>query len=150
VAAGWKNDVLQTWMARTIQSWPAARSLAKDADAFHNPAGHALSSALPVLLASIVDDAKPHEVTSHLDRVVRIGAVQNATPAETIAFLFLLKPILREHGTENARAAEDRIDSLALQAFDLFMRCREEIYRIKAAEARRSSYVQERIGARRP
>ena len=42
-------------------------------------------------------------------------------------------------------AMHRRIDELALLAFDLFMKCREEIYEIKAREAQRKVYVLERI-----
>jgi len=43
---------------------------------------------------------------------------------------------------------QKRIDELALCAFDLFMKCREEIYEIKAREAQRKVYVLERLRQR--
>jgi hypothetical protein len=82
-----------------------------------------------------------------LESLVRIGAVQDGTPAQSLAFLFRLKPILREQlDGEASRAMEDRIDSLALLAFDLFTRAREEARRLQADEVRRQSYVQRRAG----
>ena len=45
-------------------------------------------------------------------------------------------------------AVQRRIDELALLAFDLFMKCREEIYEIKAREAQRKVYVLERLSQR--
>jgi hypothetical protein len=47
------------------------------------------------------------------------------------------------------RDVQKRIDQTALLAFDLFMKCREEIYEIKARERQREGFVWERISQRR-
>jgi hypothetical protein len=64
-----------------------------------------------------------------------------------------LKGILREAlgvegrgspGAESLASLEGRIDEMALLAFDLYMRCREQLYRIRAGEARRRASLQQR------
>jgi len=44
---------------------------------------------------------------------------------------------------------EARIDEMALLAFDVFMRCREQLYEIKVNEARRSVSVLDRVQERK-
>jgi len=45
-------------------------------------------------------------------------------------------------------ALDGRIDEVALLAFDLFMRCREQMFTIKADEARRRTSLLERMQER--
>lgn len=156
-----KNAILEAWLARTLQAYPehTSRFLGRERDPFRNPVGHTLREAFPVLLDAVLGGADSVRLTAGLDRIVRIRAVQDFTAGQAVAFVFLLKPVLREAlhfplhpplsqlGEEdtgegaNPRDAlailESRIDELALLAFDLFMRCRERIYEIKANEARR-------------
>ena len=47
--------------------------------------------------------------------------------------------------SEGEWSVQKRIDELALLAFDLFMQCREDIFEIKAREARRQTFVAERM-----
>ena len=54
---------------------------------------------------------------------------EDFTAAQAVAFVFLLKRILRDP------ARDERIDALALRAFDLYMQCREKIWEIKAKQA---------------
>jgi hypothetical protein len=165
-----KSAILGEWLARTIQAYPehSARFLLHDKDPFRNPVGSTLKAAFPVLLDALLDGTDLAAVGPALDGVVRIRAVQDFTASQAVAFLFLLKPLLREAlsrpphpplspraGGEDApprgypvpgggvaavevlAAVEGRIDQMALHAFDLFMRCREQVYEIKANEARR-------------
>jgi hypothetical protein len=93
-------------------------------------------------------------ITSVLDGIVRIRAVQDFTAGQAMAFLFVLKKVVREALQDEIQscpdgdglaAVEGRIDEMALLAFDLFMKCRERIYEIKANEAKRRIYVLERM-----
>jgi hypothetical protein len=81
-----------------------------------------------------------------LDGIVRIRAVQDFTAGQAVAFIFLLKRVIREElkgevrvqpGGDGLAAVEERIDEMALLAFDLFMKCRERIYEIRVNEAKR-------------
>jgi hypothetical protein len=60
-----------------------------------------------------------------------------------VGFVFALKEAGRGAvGATDAaawRAWEDRIDALALAAFEVYARCREEVWRLKADQARRLS-----------
>ena len=78
--------------------------------------------------------------------MIRIRAVQDLSPAEAVGFVFDLKPIVRKIlGPEPAPAAKDeidleeKIDRLALAAFDVYMKCREQMWSIRAREIRHQS-----------
>lgn len=84
------------------------------------------------------------KVSSVLDSIIRIRAVQDVTPSQALAFVFRLKKVLREEeGTAPSGeidALESRIDAIALISFDLFMKCREKIYDLKANELRNMTF----------
>ena len=64
--------------------------------------------------------------------------------------MFLLKRAIREQlDTPSGRdavadelpAIESRIDELALQAFDVYVQCREKIYQLRIDELKRQTYM---------
>lgn len=126
-----REAVLAEWLKRTLSAYPAATSrfLAREKDPFRNPVGQAFRDALPLLLDAVLDGKPGPRVDAALDDVMRIRAVQEFTASQAVAFLFLLKPIVRDP------AANERIDVLALRAFDLYMQCREKIWEIQARQA---------------
>ena len=156
-----REAIVQEWLARTLQSYPehTARFLGREKDRFRNPVGHTLKEALPALFDALLGGMGAAKVAPLLDGIVRIRAVQDFTAAQAVAFVFLLKRVVRgELGNEvqgglageELEALEARIDEMALLAFDLFMTCRERIYQIRADEAKRRVYLQERMGGVKP
>ena len=88
---------------------------------------------------------------------MRIRAVQDLSPSEGIGFVFLLKQAIGEtlqgsdtnlNGGSGLTELHQRIDRLALEAFDLFVHCRETIYDLRVREIRsRTSTLIERLVA---
>jgi len=84
-----------------------------------------------------------------LDDLVRLRAVQDFTPAQALAFLFSLKKIIRDELREANHDApheelfefEARIDRLALSAFEIYARCREQLFEIRMNQMRRDNHV---------
>jgi hypothetical protein len=156
-----KRAIVQAWLARTLQTYPehTSRFLGRERDRFRNPVGHTFQEVLPALFDALVGDMDVARVAPLLDALVRIRAVQDFTPGQGVAFLFLLKAVVRDElggatqgGAEAGALAalEGRIDDMALLAFDLFMKCRERIYQIRADEAKRRVYLPERMDGKRP
>lgn len=96
--AGRKDAIVQEWLARALQSYPehTGRFLARERDPFRNPVGHTLKAALPALFDQVVGDLDCDRVSSILDDILRIRAVQDFSAGQAVAFLFLLKPVVRE------------------------------------------------------
>jgi len=153
VLAEHKRVFLEKWLEQTVATYPdqTFRFLHGEKDRFRNPVGHTLREGLTTLLDEIMGEMDLTRIKPALDSIVRVRAVQDFTPSQAIGFVYLLREIVaeaREGGSSSA--IQRRIDELALLAFDLFMKCREEIYAIKAREAQRKVYVLERICQRAP
>lgn len=134
-----RQTILDAWLANVDQ--PSAPS-----DPFRNPVGHAIRDVLPALLDVVLGCVPVLEVRAPLERLMRIRAVQDCTPAQAVAFLFALKPLLRDRMGLDA-AMEDRIDRLALLAFDQYLRCREEAHVVQLRELHRRAQWNERLQA---
>lgn len=174
---GRKGDVLSQWLARTLHTYPehTSRFLHREQDRFHNPVGHTFKAALAALFDELLGGMNAGRITDVLDGIVRIRAVQDFTPSQAIGFLFLLKGIFRDalhsppdpplaprprstrgedegeggSGPDPLTDLEDRIDEMALLAFDVYMRCRERLYEVRANEARRRLSLLVRMHERR-
>jgi len=146
--------ILEQWITRTIASYPglAVSFLASEKDPFRNPVGHTLREGLATLLQELLGDDLLGELNAErvqpaLDAIIRIRAVQDLTPSQAVGFVFLLKPILRELAPEHDQAQlHDRIDRVALMAFDKYMQCREQLADIRVSEGRRRMHVRQVVG----
>ena len=164
-----RRAIVDEWLARTLEAYPehASSFLARGEDPFGNPVGHAFKEAFPVLVDELLGGMNLARIAPLLDQVVKIRAVQDFTPSQAVAFVFLLKRVVREaldrpphpplspsggedkgEGAERAQALatlDERIDAMALLAFDLFVSCRERMYAIKVNDARRRAFLLARI-----
>jgi hypothetical protein len=150
--AGERSAVIQEWFERTLRDYPGQTVgfLRGEKDPFRNPVGHTLREGLAVLFDEILGEMDEPRITAALDAMVRIRAVQDYTASQAVAFLFLLKEVLREKSpSADLATLENRIDRMVLLAFDLYMKCREKIYEIKAEEAKRRVYLLERVCLKR-
>ena len=142
-----RAPIVRSWMDRVLETYPpdTKRFLSKQKDKFANPVGHTLSKEMESLYTEILHELDTDKIDPILDRMIRIRAVQEFSPSQAVAIFFLLKKVIREEmGKEIRENAlydellrfESRIDEMALLAFDIYMRCREKIYEIRANETR--------------
>jgi hypothetical protein len=149
-----RNRLVKQWFERLIQTYPESTTgfLSREKDPFRNPVGHTLQEGLSALFDGLLQSKEIVSLTPVLDGIVRMRAVQDFTAAEAMVFPFLLKQIIRtEFAADTPRyfdelaALETRIDELALLAFDIFMKCREQVYELKVNEIKRRAFVLERV-----
>jgi hypothetical protein len=91
---------------------------------------------------------------------VKIRAVQQFTPSQALSFVFALKSVIRKvvpEASKDPRFAseltemDNRIDRLALTAFDLFMEAREEVSQLRISEVKRQvAWVMDKMNKRNP
>jgi len=141
--------ILSRWLDLIVKGYPdsTAKFLQTESDRFNNPVGATLTRELGPLYEAVLCGPDREAIAKHLDPIVRIRAVQDFSPAEAVGFVFQLKQAIREELEEDGvgeelLAFESTIDALALQAFDVFMRCREQIYQLRTDEIKRQTYVQ--------
>lgn len=147
IAEQWLRDALATY------SDDAARAFARNKDPFTNPVGHALRVGTAAAVEALLDQKDVAEICSHLDDIIKMRAVQELTASEALAFVFMLKNAIRsEVGSDDAGSAaglDDKIDRLALRAFDVYLAYREQVYDLRVNEVKRSvSTLVERLYGR--
>ena len=117
----------------------------KQKDRFANPVGTTISKEVENLYDELIGGMEPERLSPLLDRIIRIRAIQDYSPSQAVAFVFLLKmaikdniqnDILEDELSQELSDFESRIDDLALLAFDIYMSCREKLYDIKANETK--------------
>jgi hypothetical protein len=147
-----REEILKRWIDRVFDGYPeeTAKFLRSNSDPFANPVAAGLREGLAEILDGVFRGVEPHELTSALDRVIRVRAVQEFDPSVAVGFVFDLKDLLRNSGWDGADGSmgelDRRIERLGLCAFDVYMRCREDMWRIRAQEIRNQSVgIMERV-----
>ena len=140
-----RSAILKKWLDQILDTYPddAKRFLKEQKDPFANPVGSTISKEIHHLYDEFLKGADPEKMSPILDRIIRIRAIQDFLPSQAIAFIFILKGIIRDEfksGTAEGPAWDDlmvienRIDRMALLGFDIYMACREKLYEIRAKE----------------
>jgi hypothetical protein len=138
----WLEAILGEYGSETAARWRRER------DPFANPIGHVLGTSLPTLLEAVAGDGQPAAgALGALEDVVRIRCVQELAPSRAVGFVYLLRDVIRGelaselagggHGADLA-AVDRRIERLTLLAFDAYVHCREQIFRLRQEELKRS------------
>jgi hypothetical protein len=148
-----RTAIITRWFERMLQMYPEATTgfLSQETDPFRNPLGQTLKEGLSALFDGLIQPVTVSSLAPVLDSIVRIRAVQDFTASQAVSFPFMLKQIIRMEFAHDAlcysdelAALEARIDELALLTFDLYMKCRERIFEIKANETKRGTFILER------
>ncbi|WP_286818488.1 RsbRD N-terminal domain-containing protein [Desulfobacter sp. UBA2225] len=134
------SQLLDSWFRATLNTYPAesARILGKKSDRFDNPIGAITRETLEDVLNLVTENFSREGLEKALDPVIRIRAVQAFDPANAVSFVFALKEI-GESIIEKADIIKfyRLVDEIALAAFNRYMKCREDIFLLKATESKR-------------
>lgn len=147
-----KEAILTKWFDLVIETYPSdgRRFFSREKDRFNNPVGYTISLAIEALLDELIGEMNSEKISSSLDDIIKIRAVQDFSPSDAIGFIFNLKNALRQELGEQIGENEaldellgffSKIDKVALMAFNKYMECREKVYDIKANELRNRSLV---------
>ena len=133
----WFNLILDTYQEDT------SRFLKKEKDPFANPVGFTMREGIESLYRGLLVDLPSENMSVSLDKMIRIRSVQDFSPNTAVSFVFLLKKVVREvlkreirnqNIYEELAAFESRVDHLALLAFETYVKCREELFELRAKE----------------
>jgi len=140
---GQQKAISQEWLEAVYATYNKryANLMRESDDRFGNPVGFVFKTAIPGIVQSIIrgEDTRPH-----LTDVVKIRAVQEFSPSEALDFVYALRDVIdkvcpRLDARQRLRV-QKRIDALALEAFDIYMECREKLAQIKINETRRALF----------
>ncbi len=137
-----RSAIIKKWQEAILQTYPkeTQKFLRKEKSQFANPVGSIITKDVEVLFDEVVKGEDAEKIFSSLDKIIRIRAVQDFQPSHAVGFVLQLKGILRETLGEGIsaelRPLEDRIDAAALLAFDVYSKCRQQLYDIRVREIR--------------
>ena len=137
----WLGAVLAEYGEQTAVRW-------RREDPFGNPVGHTLATGLPQLLEAVATGGEtPAGAATALEAILRIRSVQDLAPSRAVGFVYRLRDAIRDElAAELAGGAlaselatvDERIERLAWLAFDTYVRLREQIFRLRQEELKRS------------
>ncbi len=155
-----KSAILNRWYDAVLDTYPSDTSgfLKGQKNPFLNPVGSTIfqgienlfeellcenNSPIPSLVKGSEGGLSGERVSLFLDNIIRIRAVQEFTPSQSVAFVLLLKNAIREELKselverqllEELLFFESKIDDMALLSFDIYMKCREKLFQLKVNE----------------
>ncbi|MEW6216009.1 MAG: RsbRD N-terminal domain-containing protein [Nitrospirota bacterium] len=146
-----KSAILKRWFEVILETYSADTSsfLKRQKNRFANPVGYTISQGVDGLFEELLQGSNSDRISLFLDNIIRIRAIQDLSPSQAIGFIFLLKKVIRKELAKEIRedglseellTLESRIDDLALLSFDIYMKCREKIYELKANEVRNRTF----------
>jgi hypothetical protein len=139
----WIDSVQESYPSETVEFFRHQRNR------FANPVGVTISETVGPLFDELLNGNNQQNISSLLDNIVRIRAVQDFPPSGAVAVVLLLKKVIRDEMRkdidkdglfEDLLEFESRIDYCALLAFDVYMKCREKIWEIKLDEFKKRPF----------
>jgi len=146
-----KSSIIKEWFELVITTYPSdtSRFLKSSKNPFSNPVGNTTFKGLEALYDELLGGMDHTVMTDALDPIIRIRAIQDFTPSQATGFIIAVKKITRKEILKNFKDRqamneilqfESKIDELSLIAFNLYMKCREKIYEIKANEEKNRTF----------
>jgi len=142
-----RSAIIKKWRDLIIGSYPVdtQRFLKKEKNRFSNPVGRTIAEDVEILYAELTGGNDIDKISSSLDNIIRIRAIQDFKPSQAVGFLLGLKKLIRDELGEKGREIEirqemerleQRIDNAALLAFDIYSKCRQKLYELRVNETK--------------
>ena len=145
-----RKSILAKWFKAISQGYPSdtCKFLEGQKNPFANPVGHAIRHGTEGIFDELLQEKCSEAIQKHVDEIVRMFAVQDFSPAGALFFLYHLKDIGREFYEAKCREIpvsellefETRIDQVALLGFDIYMKCREQVWELRATTIQRRTH----------
>ncbi len=138
-----EDKIVKRWEDKLINSYPedTRRFLKKEKDQFANPVGYIIRNELRNLYNGFITQDK-EKITSSLNQIIKVRAVQDFSPSAALYFIVELEDVIKEEtdwNSFNNKEKEElskRINSLLLEAFDIYEQCRYRLYELRVNEVR--------------
>jgi hypothetical protein len=138
-----KNQIFNLWIKKFTDTYPeeSARFFSGGANQFANPVGHTFRINFEKIFDDLFMEYDPEKLRSCVDPIVRIRAVQGFVPSDAVCFVPMLKQSIWEVcGREISRLNllsgwldfMTRLELLTSISFDVYMRCREQLWKQRA------------------
>lgn len=156
-----RTELLEGWIGYALTSYSSdfSRFFKKNSDPFTNPMGYNITKSLSSLFDILSGARDDSGLDSFLDDIVRVRAIQDMTPSQSLSFFPRIKTLVRERARErdcmdtiagDLEALDNQIDDMMFRSFDAYMKCREQIFQIKVGEITRGTFMDVPSGASCP
>jgi hypothetical protein len=152
-----RSTIINKWFNHIIEGYPAdaAQFIRRQSDAFANPIGSSIRDGAEWIVDGLARDAASGRLDEEkmrplLDRIIRIRALQDYSPSQSLRFIPALKGIIRDvtgrdvrrKGLEKELASvEAMIDELLFLGFDVYSACRDRLGEIKLKDEQRRIHL---------
>ncbi len=143
ILADRRKQILDIWLERTLQTYKSPNFFIQVRDPFTNPVGMLIRDGLSRIFELLCQEAEEATYIRPVDQIVRIRAVQEFAASQAVVPFLELRWVVREVLADNPsfNLPADQLqhfdcaaERVALIAFDLYCRCREQLYRTRVRE----------------
>lgn len=138
-----EHSLGRMWTEAVINTYPeeGAKFFSGSCNQFANPVGHTFNVNIQKILRVLIREGDLSSCREELDGILRIRAVQGFSPSVALCFLPAFKEIVYRELMKSfspETLCKDlynlgvRVDQLTMMGFDLYMSCREELWKQKA------------------
>ncbi len=146
-----REQITDRWFNLIIETYPEeTSSFLKNFKAqLNNPAGSIIREGIEGLLDGIINNSENKDAAPFLDSIIRVRAIQEFSPSEAVIITAILKKVIREELLDDIRTnqlidslleLETKIDELTGLSFDIYMECREKLFKIRTKEIKDMTY----------
>lgn len=143
-----REAILDRWFDLVVKTYPGLSSVfLHKKHRWGNPVGTNIEGAIAGLYDELLKDEAGEDLAPLLDKVVRIRSVQEYSPSEAVAILIFIKHVVRERFSEQINAGdipvaevltfESKVDSMMLVAFDIYTKCRNQLFELRLEDYKR-------------
>jgi len=145
-----RYKIVDKWVEYTLSTYESSSFFKQEKDAFSNPVGGAVRTALKTLFSLLAKGEDAETFKEPLSQMMHLRSVQDFSPSQAVAPLNAVKHITRDilasdKETKDLVAElydfEFAVDLAMLAAFDLYMECREKIYQVRIDEIKSGSHI---------
>ena len=137
-----KDAVLERWFDLIVKTYPGLSTIfLRKKHRWGNPVGTHIEGAIAKLYDELLKPEAGDDLAPLLDEVVRIRSVQEYSPSEAVAILLFVKHVVREQLADEIASGEvevgellqfeSRVDSMMLVAFDIYTKCRNQLFELR-------------------
>jgi hypothetical protein len=144
-------SIVDCWYDLALETYPpeTVRLFKKESNRFANPVGTTTQEGLREVYGELLKGFDAQRLTASLDKIIRIRAVQDFSPAQALGFVLAIKRLVRRElaqpikdnmvAIDELEQFDDVIDQVALLAFNVYMQCRQQIFELKLGEVQNRS-----------
>lgn len=145
-----RYKIVDKWVEYTLATYQASDFFVREKDSFANPIGGTIRDSLRKIFSLLAQEADSEQFKEPLSRIMHLRSVQDFTPSQAVAPLNAVKHITREILAADKETKplvdelydfEFSVDLAMLAAFDLYVECREKIYKIRVDEIRSGKQI---------